>query len=218
MLPEIQQRLPRALLAELIEYAGLFPPAQLTMQATVDNFARYLRLSKAWMLGRLVVPLARMQEFVEVWKSVDSPPGTPYHWRISCLLPATSVTSSSELHAALAHLQGLGLQAGGSSDSGAHNGMLVVVDSLELAPVEPDAIKLFAAALPSTMDGFVELPVHEVDRFIPVWHDFPRLAAKLRLGGVRSENFPSSVSVAGAVRQLVQEQIRFKATEAKTRL
>lgn len=52
----------RTLLAHLIDYAGLFPPAALTMQDAVRNYARYREGQHAWALGRFVVPEARVAE------------------------------------------------------------------------------------------------------------------------------------------------------------
>src|SRR5712692_7899442 len=52
----------RALLSGLIDYAGLFPPAQLSLQDAVSNFVRYARGPHAWMLGKFVVPAAQLGE------------------------------------------------------------------------------------------------------------------------------------------------------------
>jgi hypothetical protein len=52
----------RALLEHLIDYAGLFPPAALTMQDAVRNYARYREGEWAWALGKFVVPQARVKE------------------------------------------------------------------------------------------------------------------------------------------------------------
>jgi hypothetical protein len=51
-----------ALLEGLIDYAGLFPPAALSMQDAVRNYARYREGEYAWALGRFVVPADRAHE------------------------------------------------------------------------------------------------------------------------------------------------------------
>jgi hypothetical protein len=51
-----------ALLEGLIDYAGLFPPAALSMQEAVRNYARYRDGEYAWALGRFVVPADRAHE------------------------------------------------------------------------------------------------------------------------------------------------------------
>lgn len=55
----------RALLERLFDYAGLFPPAGLGMNETVRNYLRYRAGPQAWMLGRLVIPWRRRQEFLD---------------------------------------------------------------------------------------------------------------------------------------------------------
>ncbi|HET7433626.1 MAG TPA: hypothetical protein VFN10_02820 [Thermoanaerobaculia bacterium] len=52
----------RALLEGLIDYAGLFPPAALSMQDAVRNYARYRDGEYAWALGKFIVPRERAKE------------------------------------------------------------------------------------------------------------------------------------------------------------
>jgi hypothetical protein len=52
----------RVLLERLIDYAGLFPPAALTMQDAVRNYARYREGEFSWALGKFVVPKERVRE------------------------------------------------------------------------------------------------------------------------------------------------------------
>ena len=49
----------RALLAGSIDYAGLFPPSQLSMTEAAMNYSKYQAGHHGWMLGRFVVPVAR---------------------------------------------------------------------------------------------------------------------------------------------------------------
>ena len=52
----------RALLANLIDYAGLYPPAALPLPEVIANYERYLLSPEAWMLNRLVLPIERLSE------------------------------------------------------------------------------------------------------------------------------------------------------------
>jgi hypothetical protein len=54
----------RALLAGVIDYAGLFPPAQLSLDQSIRNYARYRQEAESWMLGRFVCPAERLAELV----------------------------------------------------------------------------------------------------------------------------------------------------------
>ncbi|WP_019121476.1 hypothetical protein [Brevibacillus massiliensis] len=51
-----------AFLEGLFDYAGLFPPASLPLAESVRRYAAYQRSDDAWMLGRFVVPAARLNE------------------------------------------------------------------------------------------------------------------------------------------------------------
>jgi len=52
----------RALLARLIDYAGLYPPAGLPLAAVLEKYESYLGSPGHWMLNRLVLPAARLAE------------------------------------------------------------------------------------------------------------------------------------------------------------
>src|SRR5687768_17439568 len=55
----------RVLLSGIIDYAGLFPPSQVSMPEAVINYATYRSSNYGWMLGRFVLPTARLDEFLE---------------------------------------------------------------------------------------------------------------------------------------------------------
>ena len=70
----------RALLTNLIDYAGLYPPAGLPLSNVTENFERYLHSPESWMLNRLVLPAAKIAEVQlgENWRVtllVDGDPG-----------------------------------------------------------------------------------------------------------------------------------------------
>ena len=52
----------RALLAGVIDYAGLFPPAKLPLDQAIRNYARYRQEPEGWMLGRFVCPATRLAD------------------------------------------------------------------------------------------------------------------------------------------------------------
>jgi hypothetical protein len=52
----------RALVAGLIDYAGLYPPAGLPLEEVVERYERYRAGADAWMLNRLVLPAAKLAE------------------------------------------------------------------------------------------------------------------------------------------------------------
>jgi hypothetical protein len=51
----------RSLLNQLIDYAGLFPPASLPLDRGLANYHHYREGKYAWMLGRFVIPASQLQ-------------------------------------------------------------------------------------------------------------------------------------------------------------
>lgn len=52
----------RTLLHEILDYAGLFPPADLSLHRALQNYAEYRRDQEAWMLSRFVLPVRRLPD------------------------------------------------------------------------------------------------------------------------------------------------------------
>jgi hypothetical protein len=66
----------QALLSHAIDYAGLFPPANLPLREAAERFAQYLNDADAWMLARFVCPVDRLHE-------LTPPAGS--RWRIAAI-------------------------------------------------------------------------------------------------------------------------------------
>jgi hypothetical protein len=70
----------RALLAGLVDYAGLYSPASLPLPEVITNYECYLDSPEAWMLNRLVLPREKLPEvkFGDKWRVtllVEKEPG-----------------------------------------------------------------------------------------------------------------------------------------------
>jgi hypothetical protein len=52
----------RALLTEVIDYAGLYPPAALPLPIVEERYRGFRASPEAWMLNRLVLPVAKLPE------------------------------------------------------------------------------------------------------------------------------------------------------------
>ena len=55
-----------AFLHNLIDYAGLFPPANLPLQEAIYNFIRYRSEPEHWMLSRFIIPAAKLDELSQI--------------------------------------------------------------------------------------------------------------------------------------------------------
>jgi hypothetical protein len=61
----------RALLTEIIDYAGLFPPAKLPMEEAFRRFLDHRGGSEGWLLARFVCPAARLAELAPLIENAD---------------------------------------------------------------------------------------------------------------------------------------------------
>jgi hypothetical protein len=85
----------RALLTNLIDYAGLYPPAALELPAALDNYKRYLASPDRWILNRLVLPASKLGEIDlgQDWRVtllVENEPGS--------LPPQVETLETKQLH------------------------------------------------------------------------------------------------------------------------
>ncbi|MDB4899932.1 MAG: hypothetical protein JWN53_1740, partial [Gemmatimonadetes bacterium] len=135
----------RALVAQLVDYAGLFPPAALAMSDAVSSYAAYLESPDAWMLGRFVVPVSRLDELAA--DAARYTGSRPDPWKIAALASADLATEARHIDAFNA----------------AHAGRLLV-DVVETKATTPDAVRAAArSALPAWM-LYVEIPIAEEPR------------------------------------------------------
>jgi hypothetical protein len=61
------------LIAGLFDYAGLYPPAGLSLRSAVDNYLEYSRTKHASALGRFIIDIDRLDELRSVCSdSIDA--------------------------------------------------------------------------------------------------------------------------------------------------
>src|SRR5688500_12841167 len=75
----------RVLLRGIVDYAGLFPPASLDMVSAAAEYALHRTSNESWMLGRFVLPAARLTEFEQAAKPV-MPLEAWQSWALSALM------------------------------------------------------------------------------------------------------------------------------------
>jgi hypothetical protein len=68
----------QALLAAIIDYAGLFPPARLPLGEALPRYARYRHSREAWMLSRFVCPAARLGDLAPFAGLFEQAPPFPF--------------------------------------------------------------------------------------------------------------------------------------------
>jgi len=129
----------RTLLAHAIDYAGLFPPAQLDMPGAVAEYESYLASSDAWALGRFVVPAARLRELAAAAGDAPSNPlgSRQGERRLSVVLGADLAADVERLRAFCADVNGEGWWRG--------------IDAVELRASTPEAIGQAMRVVPDSV-------------------------------------------------------------------
>ena len=206
MLPSVQ-----AFLAQIVDYAGMFPPAKLPLEDALANYLRERQTSPhAWMLGRFVCPASRLSEVNRV---------------ADAQLPITA----------------LGQQAAGvdqfvpqlDADLRAIDEFRAegrVVDALELALPKDVPITSLLNVLPAVhrklasgnLRGYLEIPFSstwhaEVDQLTECLRELNQgiaapIGMKLRSGGLAAGAFPSDAQVAHFIIGCRDAAVPWKAT------
>jgi hypothetical protein len=184
-----------AALGNFIDYAGLFPPAGLDLHTTIANHDRYAGSPEGWMLGRCVVPLDRLPAVVTTLAAL---PVSHRAWTIAVLLPPTDrldqvATAIDRFHDAPECAR-------------------VTITAVEAALPARGAVSELAAALPPTLDRFIEIPL---DGTRDAWLDAIAAAgcfAKVRTGGLTADRFPASESLAAVLQAFASRDLPLKAT------
>jgi len=178
----------RALLAELIDYAGLFPPAALPLTNVHQCYDAYRGSPDAWALGRLVVPAARLAELAALigGSAVDALP-------VSALI-GEDIASDAE------------------SVRNANVSGRIAVESVEARASSLAAIDAVTNAFGNDADVYLEIPIAEDPRdLIEAIHQ-RRARAKIRTGGVTADAFPTAADCARFIAQCAELDVPFKAT------
>ena len=182
----------RTLLADLVDYAGLFPPSMVTMKVAVENFASYRRGEYSWMLGRFVLPVARLNEFLEAAEDhliADDP------FRLSVLAGEDIAQTIRDIKI-----------------FNSENAGRAVCDSLEVKANTVSKIENTVAALPDDLAAFFEISTGENFPELVAMLSIKKQRAKVRTGGTTREEFPPTRDVVRFVRTCTAANVPFKAT------
>ncbi len=185
----------RTLLQGSIDYAGLFPPAELDMGTALENYARYFSGSSSWALGRFILPVSRLDEFERNLPRIPLRP-IDWPWRFAALV-GTNV--EGDVHAIDAfnrrHING-----------GA------TIDSVEVKATSEADIGELIEAVPSTLQTYIEIPLDSDPTNLIGAIARGGRRAKVRTGGVTHDAFPAIVDLVRFLRATVDLAVPFKAT------
>ena len=187
------------LLRELIDYAGLFPPASLPMARSVANYDAYLQSEWNAMLGRFIVPASRLDEFQKALTGLPAPgDGDCRNWRLSVLLGADPVADVARLRECNARLDD-------------KSGRTAIIESVETKMTTAEEVSRISGIIPSELATYFEIPLSHCSACITTLAG-SRRRAKIRMGGETADKFPTSESVIEFMRECAAANVPFKAT------
>jgi hypothetical protein len=186
----------RALLAHSIDYAGLFPPANLALESALQNHSQYVRVPESWMLGAFILPIAEFDTAARHLSDFDS----EHPLRISALGPRTD-SAEAFLKSLSATVDAIAMfQARFETAS---------IEQLEMplpAGVNAELLKAIRQRLGhSDLKTFWEAKPDAAECVTELLSENNaanggrKLGFKLRTGGVTAEAFPSSTQIAMAL-------------------
>jgi hypothetical protein len=189
----------RALLAGLVDYAGLFPPAALSMTDAVRKYDEYRRGAYAWVLGRFVLPAARLAEFERYADVLIAKDET---WLLAVLTGQT-----------------FGADAAVIADFVHRLTPRVAISAVEVKASTPDEVAGIAAQVAmlrsrigSEFDVYVEVPIVTDPSSMISSIGSHGLRAKVRTGGVEAGAFPTAVELTRFLNACAAYDVTFKAT------
>jgi len=170
-------------LAGLFDYAGLFPPASLTIGTAVQNYIEYRHGKHAWALGCMVADANQLHAFQKVGGSN------------ACDFQLSIVTTDANVKIIYRYLD-----------------QSLPVKMIEIKSVKPEDVLRMKEDIPAGMDVYIELPAELTTAGILQAMRNAGMRAKLRMGGITAEAFPTSASVAATLQALADRRVAFKAT------
>ena len=190
------------LVSAIVDYAGLFPPAKLPLDEVIENYEQYLGGEFAWMLSRLVLPVAKAIDL----EANATFAASQHTWKISALIPPVSeaetfaaavktITEFNERHAASGKAK---------------------IDNVEIRTPTVELVTETASKIPDDIVAFLEIPHLEdpsAHLSVIASSNKPNLFAKIRTGGVTSELIPDAKYVARFIAACAKQNVGMKATD-----
>jgi hypothetical protein len=190
----------RSFLSGIIDYAGLFSPADLDMRSAVRNYAEYRASADRDLLGRFVVPSARLGEFTEAARGMLERGVGSVPWCLSVLVGDDLVEARRAM---------LEFTSRHTSTSDAGHALC---DAVEMGALDEQQMIDAAIAFPRPLHQFFEISLEPgFERMLEVVGGH-RASAKLRTGGVTPDAFPSSETIVRFVAGCNELGLPFKAT------
>lgn len=198
--PPLTERASRILLEGLVDYAGLYPPAELAMDKVVRNYAHYRAGGTGWMLGRFVCGASVLRLFSEKADPLLPRDAGAIPWRLS-------VTGTGQVADDLAQISAFNERHRVCfEECGA------IADTYEVKAGTVREIERIAATTPKELTTYIEVPLGDgLEARVEAIARTGR-RAKMRTGGTTAGAFPASADVVHFLRTCIAHDVPFKAT------
>jgi len=184
----------RALLGGAIDYAGLFPPATLSLRNTIANYRDYRASPDAWALGRLVLPASRLDE-------------------VAAMADAASAAGDPGQPIPIAALIGTGTADDVDAIERFHRSQeFARVETVEVKAGSPGTALAVLAGIPPGWVIYLEVPSGEAGDGVLDVAAARGARAKIRAGGTEAGAIPHAEAVCHFLLAAEARGVPFKAT------
>ena len=199
----------RTLLGGLIDYAGLFPPAKLEMNAALENYARDSMGTCAFALGRFICPVARLDELTltgaALMPGTHATSGYPEMsaqrepWKLSAIIDGPLDQCLSAIDAFNEHHC--------RDDNGRAQ-----IDALEMRIESAADFDEALEIIPNDITPYFEIAISSDPRGMIAALAGEDACAKVRLGGITPDAIPPVEPVLAFITACNSARVPFKAT------
>lgn len=185
----------RHLLKGSIDYAGLFPPAALSLASAVSHYHRYWSGPDRWILNRFVCPVDRLTELLPLLEGVDA-----RGWPVT-VLGHSLAAFEDDLHAIERF------------EAAAKDRAEVQCFEVRAQPGElrPEVLRPISDA--GFEEVYIELPpTEEALASLDVLVETDVIGPKLRTGGLQPDAFPTVEQLAAFLREAICLDLPYKLT------
>lgn len=221
----------KAFMNGILDYAGLFPPAALSLDEAIQNYGQYRAGSERWMLSRFIIPASRLEE-LEPYRDLFSQ-DQPYEFSVL----GKDTETIADYEAALAEVVDDCSNFASTHKGAVNTGMLEMKlpsevslshDVNELArlmdytagelvqsAVTPNVIfyeGLFDEGWKKDITAILEAVSKHNRNLDTAFANYQYAAFKLRCGGTEPEHFPSVEQVTFVLDQARTHNVALKGT------
>ncbi len=183
----------KVLLSSIVDYAGLFPPAQLNLREAIANYFQYHQTQENWLLGRFVIPVSHLAELETLLADRSSENTITSNCSLSVIL-------SEDWESELKQIQAF------------NNSNKLKIISVEFKSLPPEEIKRAIHHLSNEIESFFEIPLSKnLATYLAVLQG-TKASAKIRTGGLNAKAFPNADRLCQFIFASAEAQVPFKAT------